>query len=186
MANPYLERMNQLQNKSTASNFRQLSDMVGLPLNRPGADGEITPPNGIPAGSKQPPQEDESYKSSNFWMNFDTHRQEDPHFDQFTGELTKLATGLRKQVESGYMPQAIAEDNIRQFIQDTTQRRAVADPHIQRQQAQDQMAQMLQAAASHGEQNPTPDSPMAQQAAEAAQQAQDNPPAIKNLTQGGM
>lgn len=187
MANPYIDRMEQLDSKRTTANYRQLSEMVGLPINRPGQQASVASPSGVPTGNTPLPQEDDSYKQSTFWQNFDYHRQNDEHFDGFTEELTKLATGLRQQVQNGYMPQAIAEDNIRQFIGDTTQRRAVADPHIQRQKAQDAQGAILQQLAQQATQNPTADSPMAQQAAQAqadaAQQAKDNPPAIRNLSE---
>lgn len=187
MGSPYLDRMEQLDGKRTASNFRQLSQLVGLPINKPGQGGQIASPSGVPVGGVPKPTEDEAYKQTTFFQNFDAHRQEDPHFDSFTNELTKLATGLRQQVQNGYMPQAIAEDNIRQFIADTQQRRAIADPHIQRQQAKQGVQNAFMQVAQQAAQNPTPDSPIAQQAAQAQQQAQNNPPAVQNLSeqQGG-
>ncbi|MCS5736756.1 hypothetical protein, partial [Herbiconiux daphne] len=138
MANPYTERLNSLNDKRVNSNVRQLSDMVGLPTRRPGG-GQLTSPSGVPVGAApipQQPQEDESYKNTTFYNNFDHHRQNDPHFDSLAGEMTKLATGLRQQVEAGYMPPQIAQDNLKQFIQDSFHRRGQADPHLKRQAAE--------------------------------------------------
>lgn len=182
MANPYTERLQQLDGKRVQSNVRQLSDMVGLPIRRP---GEINSPSGVPTGKAPIPQEDESYKQSAFWGNFDHHRQNDPHFDAFTGELTKLATGLRKQVEAGYMPPQVAQDNLHQFVMDSFAKRGMQDPQIQKQKQEQQTQQItsqaLGALAQQASANPTPDSQMAQPAPT---------PAIQNLSQqapqGGM
>lgn len=182
MANAYLDRMEQLNGKRVQSNVRQLSQMAGLPVQRPGDNGATASPSGVPTGNNPMPQEDESYKKSTFFTNFNSHQNEDEHFGAFSDELTKLATGLRKQVEQGYMPQSIAEDNLRQFIGDTVQRRAMANPHIERQTAQRNMEKVFTAYANKASQNPTPDSPIAQRAAEAQQQAQDNPPAIQQMS----
>ncbi|MGC5648105.1 UNVERIFIED_CONTAM: hypothetical protein RF648_19295 [Kocuria sp. CPCC 205274] len=132
----------------------------------------------------QQPQEDESYKQTTFYSNFDHHRQNDPHFDSLTGEMTKLATGLRKQVEAGYMPPQIAQDNLKQFIQDSFYKRGVADPHIKRQQAQqaeaaetqDRAGALLNQIAQQAVLNPAEGSPMAKP---------DQGPAIQNLSDQG-
>ena len=179
MANPYTERLQQLDGKRVQSNVRLISDMVGLPLHRPGSDASLASPSGVPVGRAplpQDPQEDESYKNSAFYANFDHHRQNDPHFDSLTGEMTKLATGLRQQVEAGYMPPQIAQDNLKQFIQDSFYRRGMADPHIKRQAAQqqqqaelmDQSGALLNVIAQQAVANPAKGSPMAQTDAPAA------------------
>lgn len=190
MANPYTERLNSLNDKRVNSNVRQLRDMVGLPLHKPGE--RLTSPSGVPVGGSpmpQQPQEDESYKQSTFYSNFDHHRQNDPHFDSLSGEMTKLATGLRKQVEAGYMPPQIAQDNLKQFIQDSFARRAIADPHIRRQREQEAQNQELQGRtgallnqiAQQAVANPAPGSDF--------DAASDPTPAIQNLSdqgQGGL
>lgn len=171
MANPYTERLQSLDTQRVSSNVRQLSDMVGLPIRRPGSGTES--PSGVPVGKPpipQQPEEDQSYKQSTFWNNFDHHRQNDPHFDALSDEMTKLATGLRKQVEAGYMPPQIAQENLKQFVTDSFARRHAADPHLRRQAAeqqqqaevQDRSAAMLNVIAQQAVVNPAKGSPMAQ------------------------
>lgn len=187
MANPYTERLDALNDKRVNSNVRQISDIIGLPIRKPGSD-QLQLPSGVPVGKSPMPQEgpgeDESYKNSTFWNNFDYHRQDDPHFNNLSTELTKLATGLRKQVEAGYMPPQIAQDNLKQFIQDSFMRRTLAAPHIERQKAeqaqqQDTQAraglllnQIAQRAVSNPAQGSQIDDPTQGQ----------QPPAIQNLT----
>ena len=187
MANPYTERLQQLDGKRVQSNVRLISDMVGLPLHRPGSDASLASPSGVPVGRAplpQDPQEDESYKNSAFYANFDHQRQNDPHFDSLTGEMTKLATGLRQQVEAGYMPPQIAQDNLKQFIQDSFYRRGMADPHIKRQAAQqqqqaelmDQSGALLNVIAQQAVANPAKGSPMAQPDGQPAVQMMPSAP----------
>lgn len=171
MANPYTDRLDSLNSKRVTSNVRQISDMIGLPIRKPGQEGQIVSPSGVPVGRapiNQEPQEDESYKNTAFYANFDYHRQNDPHFNNLSNEMTQMATGLRKQVEAGYMPQEIAQDRLQQFIHDSFGRRAVAQPHLERQaqqQAQQQDTQgrasmLLNQIAQRAVQNPTDSSAM--------------------------
>lgn len=168
MANPYTDRLNELDGKRVNSNVRQLSDMIGLPIRRPG-EASISSPSGVPVGkSPMPPghEEDESYKNTAFYHNFDTHRQNDPHYNNLTTEMTKLATGLRQQVDAGYMPIQVAQDNLKQFVQDSFMRRGMADPHIRRQkemeaqqqETQGRSAMLLNQIAQKAVMNPTEDS----------------------------
>lgn len=113
--NAYLERMGELEAKrrQRADEFLQSS---GLPINRPQTN---QPPSGVPTGQSPKPEEDNSYKESTFYQNFDHFKQNDPYFGGVMDELTQLATGLREQVKQGYMPQPIAEQRLRQFVQDS-------------------------------------------------------------------
>lgn len=113
--NAYLERMGELEAKrrQRADEFAQAS---GLPINRPQTNQS---PSGVPTGQSPKPEEDNSYKESTFYQNFDHFKQNDPYFGGVMDELTQLATGLREQVKQGYMPQPIAEQRLRQFVQDS-------------------------------------------------------------------
>lgn len=114
--NAYLERMGELeaQTRKKQDDFLQSS---GLPISRPRTEQ----PNSVPSGqSPKPDGEDESYKDSTFYQNFDNFQKNDPYFGGVVKELTDLATGLRDQVKNGYMPQQIAEQRLHQFVQDTS------------------------------------------------------------------
>lgn len=185
MANPYTDRLSELDGKRVHSNVRQLSNMVGLPIKRPGT---ISSPSGAPLGaSPMPtePHEDESYKQSTFYNNFDHHRQNDEHFNNLSTEMTKLATGLRKQVEAGYMPPQIAQDNLKQFVQDSFFRRGVADPHIKRQKEMEAQQQdtnqrsgmLLNQIAQRAVMNPA-------QGSQIDDPTQGQTPAVQNLSGG--
>lgn len=143
--NAYTNRLNENDVERTGRNQRQLLRAAGLPIQRPTSPGDVVSPSGVPVGQAPIPQQDESYKDSIFYQNFDYHRQNDPHFDSTVGELTKLATGLREQVNNGFMPPAIAEQRIHQFVTDTVHGMHVKEPQIKAQQArQTKDAQMMQ------------------------------------------
>lgn len=113
--NAYLERMGELEAQRRQRNVEELQ-ASGLPIARPQS---VQPPSGVPTGQSPKPEEDESYKESTFYQNFDHFKQNDPYFGGMMDELTQLATGLREQVQQGYMPQPIAEQRLRQFVQDS-------------------------------------------------------------------
>lgn len=116
-SNAYLDRLQENEQSRTQQNQQTLATATGLPISRP-STGD-TSPSGVPTGKPPIPQDDESYKNTTFYQNFAHHQGQDPHFDGMVGELTKLATGLRQQVNNGYMPPIIAEKRIHQFVNDS-------------------------------------------------------------------
>lgn len=179
MANPYTDRLNELDSKRVNTTAKQLGDMIGIPLRKP---GNIQAPNGGPLIKPDLPDQTDSYKGTTFWANFDHHRQNDPHFDSMTDELTKLSTGLRKQVEQGYMPPQLAQDQLHQFIIDSFGRRAAAQPALEKMQQQKakqgQVEQLLGVMAQQAQNNPAPGSPQDQESVQPK-------PAIENLSDQG-
>ncbi|MGL5963120.1 MAG: hypothetical protein ACRCZ2_01780 [Fusobacteriaceae bacterium] len=108
----YLERMTQLtQNKmdSTAKQF-------GLPLNRP----MNKTPAGM-AGQPMPQQEEEQGPDMNsfFGKTFQQLEGEDTRFGKMFQDLGKLASGLRQEVEAGFIPEPIAKQRLQQYVQDS-------------------------------------------------------------------
>lgn len=124
----YLDRMKELQATTQQSNFRQSMMAKGLPLHRPGSDEPVIAPYN---GESPKPEEDESYKNSHFYMNFDYHRNNDPHFDSMVGELTHLSSALRDQVQQGYMPARLARQRVIQYVTDTMSHYQRNEPQIQ-------------------------------------------------------
>lgn len=78
------------------------------------------------AMAQQPdqPQKDDTQEQMDAFHN--THfgqltqrfEQEDPHYGHMIKNLTDLSLALKDQVDSGYMPLAVANDKIKQFIND--------------------------------------------------------------------
>lgn len=113
--NAYLDRMGELEAQRRQKQDDTLQSS-GLPINRPQKEQQT----GVPSGTSPKTEEDESYKNSTFYQNFDHFQQNDPYFGGVMKELTDLATGLREQVNQGYMPQQIAEQRLHQFVSDTS------------------------------------------------------------------
>lgn len=76
-----------------------------------------------PSPMPQQPQEDEqpSYMKSDFFLNSERFRQEDPNFGPMMQNFTKLAMGLKRMVDQKMMPEPIARQRLEQFIQDHRQ-----------------------------------------------------------------
>lgn len=179
----YLERMNELNSQRVRNNAREL-EASGVPINRP-KDRNVQSPSGVPTGQSPMPQEqgeDESYKNSHFYNAFDSFKQNDPHFGGVIDELTKLATGLREQVNQGYMPPQIARQRLTQFVGDTMAHFQREEPRLQEEQKQNQMAQLLGAMSGQVDQQkqaelsqqanaPTPPEGISQQQALQQEQA---------------
>lgn len=140
--NPYLERMSQLQNDRMSSNKREVENMSGVPIHRPTVQTEGSP-SGVPTGKAPIPEDDESYKDSHFYTAFNHYQESDPHFSGVMEEVTKLATGLREQVNSGYMPPQIARQRLTQFIGDTMSHFERKAPQLEEEDKQRKMAQIL-------------------------------------------
>lgn len=110
----YLERMTQLTQNKMDSAAKQF----GLPLNRP--------MNKTPAGmAGQPmPQEQEEEEegpdmNSFFGKTFQDMEGSDKRFGQMFQDLGKLASGLRQEVEAGFMPEPIAKQRLQQYVADS-------------------------------------------------------------------
>lgn len=193
--NAYLERMNQLQQERVRDNVQSFERATGLPIQRPQAPQQS--PSGVPTGETPKPQEDESYKDSQFYMNFNHFQQNDPRFSGVFDELTKLATGLRQQVQEGYMPPQIAQQRLRQFVADTSQQYTRNAKKFEREDAeaekQKQMMALMGALGQtaqgeqqpQGEQEVPPEGMSEQQALQQAQPQQPSQQPVPN-PQGGM
>lgn len=189
--NAYLERMNQLNEERVNANKRTLEASTGLPIQRP--NNQQGSPSGVPTGEIPKPEEDESYKQSPFYQNFDNFKQNDPHFGGVVDELTKLATGLREQVKQGFMPQQIAEDRLKQFVSDTSQHFTRKEPELKKQAEQEQMMKMLGALSQgsqqqnqpQGEQEIPPEGLSQEQAMQQQSPEQTQQPQVPTQ-QGGM
>lgn len=192
--NAYLERMNQLQQERVRDNFQSFERSTGLPIQRPQAPQQS--PSGVPTGETPKPQEDEAYKDSQFYMNFQNFQQNDPRFGGVFDELTKLATGLRQQVQEGYMPPQIAQQRLRQFVADTSahyQRNAKKfekeDAEAEKQKQMMALMGALGQTAGQGqqqeEQEVPPEGMSEQQAMQQAQPQQPSQSPVPN-PQGGM
>lgn len=141
--NAYLERMNQLQNERMNSSRKDISESTGVPIHRPAQQTQGSP-SGVPTGEAPlPAGEDDSYKNSHFYTAFSHYSDSDPHFSGVMDEMTKLATGLREQVNSGYMPPQIARQRLTQFVGDTMAHFERQAPRLEEEQKQNQMAQLL-------------------------------------------
>lgn len=191
--NAYLERMNQLQAERTSNNEKELSSAAGLPIQRP--NNQTGSPSGVPTGESPKPEEDESYKQTQFYKNFDNFNSNDKHFSGMFDELQKLATGLREQVQLGYMPQQIAEQRLKQFVGDSSAQYARMKPQIDKEKAEEekqaQMKSMLGALMqqSQGNQQQAPQEmpPEGMSAQQMMQQEPQQPEQQPNPTQqGGM
>lgn len=142
--NAYLERMNQLQSERMNSSRKEISEATGVPIHRPTQQQAPGSPSGVPTGEAPlPPGEDDSYKNSHFYNAFTHYSDNDPHFGGVMDELTKLATGLREQVNNGYMPPQIARQRLTQFVGDTMSHFERESPRLEEEQKQNQMAQMI-------------------------------------------
>lgn len=108
----YLERMTQLTQNKMDSAAKQF----GLPLNRP----MNKTPAGM-AGQPMPQQEEEQGPNmdSFFGKTFQQMEGEDKRFGQMFQDLGKLASGLRQEVEAGFIPEPIAKQRLQQYVQDS-------------------------------------------------------------------
>lgn len=108
----YLERMTQLTQNKMDSAAKQF----GLPLNRP----MNKTPAGM-AGQPMPKQEEEQGPNMDnmFGKTFQQMQGEDKRFGQMVQDLGKLASGLRQEVEAGFIPEPIAKQRLEQYVQDS-------------------------------------------------------------------
>lgn len=108
----YLERMTQLTQNKMDSAAKQF----GLPLNRP----MNKTPAGM-AGQPMPQQEEEQGPDMNsfFGKTFQQLEGEDKRFGTMFQDLGKLASGLRQEVEAGFMPEPIAKQRLQQYVADS-------------------------------------------------------------------
>ncbi|UIW10585.1 hypothetical protein PQC38_gp109 [Aeromonas phage BUCT695] len=147
--NAYLERMNQLKSERIKNNKLSV-ETAGLPIHKPNPEN----PSGIPVGNSPKPQEDESYKDSHFYMQFNHFKENDEHFGGVAEQLTQLATGLRKQVQAGYLPPQIAEQKIHQFVMDSQKEFIRREPQLKKEAEQKQMLGMLSQLTQNAQQQP--------------------------------
>ncbi|MGL5015595.1 MAG: hypothetical protein ACRC6V_15115 [Bacteroidales bacterium] len=108
----YLERMTQLTQNKMDSAAKQF----GLPLNRP----MNKTPTGM-AGQPMPQEEEEQGPDMNsfFGKTFQDMEGSDKRFGTMFQDLGKLASGLRQEVEAGFMPESIAKQRLQQYVQDS-------------------------------------------------------------------
>ena len=110
---PYLQRLEQLKSEEAAAQ----SAASGLPLQRPQAPVQEKEMLGIPQEPEADPME--QAMSSQFGKNLEGFSSQDSRFQEMMQEYIKLANGLREQVSSGYMPQPVAEQKLKDFIADS-------------------------------------------------------------------
>lgn len=109
----YLERMTQLTQNKMDSAAKQF----GLPLNRP--------MNKTPAGMagqpmpEEQPEEEGPDMNSFFGKTFQDMEGSDKRFGQMFQDLGKLASGLRQEVDAGFMPESIAKQRLQQYVADS-------------------------------------------------------------------
>lgn len=108
----YLERMTQLTQTKMDSTAKQF----GLPLNRP----MTKTPAGM-AGQPMPQEEEEQGPDMNtfFGKTFQDMEGTDKRFGTMFQDLGKLASGLRQEVEAGFMPESIAKQRLQQYVADS-------------------------------------------------------------------
>ncbi|QDH46545.1 hypothetical protein LAh8_82 [Aeromonas phage LAh_8] len=88
-------------------------------LQRPQRQAEtLAGPSPMPQES---PEETPDYMKSDFFMNSERFRAEDPNFTPMMENFTKLAMGLKKMVDKGMMPLPIAKQRLEQYINDHRQ-----------------------------------------------------------------
>lgn len=139
--NAYLERLKQIEMEDGQQ--REEVD-PSLPIRKPMKNSTSGLATGAP---QQEESEDESYKNSFFYQNFDNFMGSDEGFQGMFNEFTQLASGLKAQVDQGFMPKPIAEQKLRSFLEDNTNHykqeslRKKDDP--MNQDNQQMMAQML-------------------------------------------
>lgn len=114
--NAYLSRLNQLRDKKIQSNEMKIAPMMSRPLSRQ------APGPGMGPGPAQPQQEEEQGPDMGtlFARNIESFRNEDKRFGQFMEEYTKMAEGLRAEVDQGYMPMPIAQQRLEAYLNDSS------------------------------------------------------------------
>ncbi|MGL5012775.1 MAG: hypothetical protein ACRC6V_00580 [Bacteroidales bacterium] len=112
----YSQRMSELDTRKVEAARRQFPD-----LSRPSPiRGNARDLNGNLAPSQEAP-EGEADMESAFGMAFGHYGGQDSRFGQMMDDFQGLVSNLREQVKSGYMPEPIAQDRIRQFVSDGSQ-----------------------------------------------------------------
>ncbi|MGL5582272.1 MAG: hypothetical protein ACRDCE_15110 [Cetobacterium sp.] len=114
MASPYLERLEQLRENK----IQEQAESFGLPLNKP-----LSQVPGGMAGNPMPqrPEEPAPDMSSMFGRTVQSLQETDRRSTKMFEDLQKLATGLRQEVEAGFMPEVIAKQKIEQYVKDSQQ-----------------------------------------------------------------
>lgn len=114
----YERRMQELQGQQQ----EHAANVTGSPLlQRPQSGGNVMAqtPDGNPNTQPDPSQEQlKQFQDSHFGQLHAKFVNDDPHYGVITQNLTDLAMALKKQVDQGYMPMAIAQERIHQFVQD--------------------------------------------------------------------
>lgn len=110
----YLERLKQIEAEEME---RPVESDPSLPINRPMKNTT----NGLAIGGSPEEQEpDEEYKNSFFYQNFNNFMGNDEGFKGMFDEYTQLASGLKSQVDQGFMPLPIAEQKLRSYLEDSS------------------------------------------------------------------
>lgn len=111
--NAYLSRLKQLRDQKVESNEKKVQPMLNRPLTR------NAPTPGMGPGPAQPQEEQGPDMSSMFGKNIESFSNEDKRFGEFFQEYTKLAEGLRQEVQEGFMPMPIAQQRLQSYINDS-------------------------------------------------------------------
>ena len=115
-SNAYLTRLEQLKAEK-AQKVANVAASVGLPRHAPNQqpvqDNRML---GVPP--KQ--EEDEAAPLTMFERNLENFKGQDVRFGEMMDEYTKLAMGLKEQVDSGYMPRVIAERKLQEYLSDSS------------------------------------------------------------------
>lgn len=114
MENAYTKRLESLRENRIKDNVRRILPHVNPRQGREILEkviGPITPPP-VDEG----PKVDET---SMFSMNVNKFKEQDSRFGNFMDQYTKMAEGLRQEVQQGYMPMPIAQQRLKQFVEDS-------------------------------------------------------------------
>ncbi|MGL5015524.1 MAG: hypothetical protein ACRC6V_14750, partial [Bacteroidales bacterium] len=158
MASPYLERLEQLRE----TKMQTQSDALGLPLNKPGAPVEG---NGL-AGNPMPekPEQPGPDMTTMFGKTIQDLEGTDRRFGKMFQDLNKLASGLRQEVEAGFMPEVLAKQKIEQYVKDSQQWFSKNDPKMMDNPQMYGAIEGILANKMGGGQQPAPDQGQAPQA----------------------
>lgn len=115
--NAYLTRLNQLREQKIEANERRVAPILNRPMTRQ-APGPVMGP-GPQAPEEQGAEDQGPDMSTMFGRNLEQFMGQDNRFGEMFQEFTKLAEGLKEQVQQGYMPQPIAEQRLRAYIDDS-------------------------------------------------------------------
>lgn len=112
----YQSRMQELQQAQQA----HAAKITGSPLlQRPQqmSNDMASAPEGAPQKDETQEQMD-AFHQTHFGQLTQRFEQEDPHYGHMVKNLTDLAMALKDQVDQGYMPMAVAQQKLHDFIGD--------------------------------------------------------------------